>query len=144
MQALIEKIRSTKEDKPLGIVRVIIGIIIFSTGLMKLLIPMLWNAWFGQLTHANIPFYTFNLWFVPFVEMITGLLLISGIFSRLGSMVVIIMMLVATYVHLVVDDTSLFPLQPEKPIIPIVLIAMGVYVLMRGGGSWSIDIKSTN
>ena len=144
METLLEKIRSTEDDKPLGVIRIIIGVIIASTGMMKLLVPMLWNAWSGQLTHANIPFLTFNLWFVPFVEMTTGLLLAFGFFARLGSLVVIVMMSVATYVHLVVNDPSLFPLQPDEPVIPFVLIAMCIYVLIRGGGSWSKDLKSVN
>jgi hypothetical protein len=60
----------------------------------------------------------------------------------LASLVVIGIMLVATYVHLVVDDPSLFPLQPSEPIIPIIVIAMASYVLWKGGGSWSRDLKA--
>ena len=58
-------------------------------------------------------------------------------------MVVMGVMLVATYVHLAVDDPSLFPLQPSEPIIPLVVIAMSVYVLLRGAGAWSLDLKAT-
>jgi len=54
--------------------------------------------------------------------------------------VVIGIMTVATYVHVVVDDPSLFPLQPSEPIIPLAVIAMCVYLLWRGGGSWSKDL----
>ena len=75
---------------------------------MKFLVPMLWTAWSGQLAQANIPWYNFNLWFVPIVEMITGITLAVGFFSRAGAVVVMVMMLVATYVHLVLDDPTLF------------------------------------
>ncbi len=51
-------------------------------------------------------------------------------------------MLVATYVHLVVDDSALFPLQPTEPIIPIGVIAICIYLLWRGAGSWSLDLKA--
>jgi uncharacterized membrane protein YphA (DoxX/SURF4 family) len=104
---------------------------------------MLWTAWSGQLTQARIPFYAFNLYFVPIVEIITGLLLGVGLFSRVGGLLVIPMMAVATYVHLVVDDPTLFPLQPEQPLIPIVTLAMAAYVVWRGGGAWSLDLKSS-
>lgn len=143
MEITLEKIRQTREEKFLGISRLTIGIIIFSTGVMKLLDPMLWNAWSDQLTQANIPFQTFNLWFVPFVEMLTGILLVSGFWARLGSLVVISIMMVASYVHVVVDDPSLFPLQPHEPIIPLVLIVMSVFVFIRGAGAWSMDSKYT-
>lgn len=143
MENILEKIRDTKQDKTVGLIRIMIGIIILSTGVMKLLVPMLWNAWSGQLSAAHIPFHSFNLWFVPFAEIITGLLLISGFFSRLGSLILFFMMTVATYVHLTVHDPSLFPLQPEAPVMPLALIAAGAYVFWHGGGAWSTDLKST-
>ena len=51
-------------------------------------------------------------------------------------------MIVATYVHIVVDDPALFPLQPDEPIIPIAVIAMSMVTLWRGAGAWSLDLKS--
>jgi uncharacterized membrane protein YphA (DoxX/SURF4 family) len=141
MKSIFVKIRKTTENKPLGVIRIVVGIILLSTGVMKLLVPILWSAWSGQLIHANIPFFTFNLWFVPFAEIVTGSLLVAGFFSRLASAVIIFMMMIASYVHTVIDDPSLFPLQPKQPIIPLMLIFMCVYVLWRGGGSWSRDLK---
>ena len=113
------------------------------TGLLKLFVPLLGDAWSGQLIAANIPFYAINVTVIPVVEVIVGLLLILGLFSRVGSLVVINMMLVATYVHLIVDNPALFPLQPEEPIIPLVAIAVAAYVLWRGGGAWSLDLKAS-
>ena len=52
-------------------------------------------------------------------------------------------MAAATYVHVVVDDPSLFPLQPSEPIIPLIVLAMSVYMLWRGAGAWSQDGKAT-
>lgn len=111
---------------------------------MKLFVPFLREAWSGQLVAANIPFYDFNFQVIPVVEVIVGLVLILGIFSRFGALVVMSMMLVATYVHLVVDNPDLFPLQPEEPIIPLISIAVALLVLWRGGGAWSMDIRSPN
>ena len=45
--------------------------------------------------------------------------------------------------HVVVDDPSLFPLQPSEPIIPAVVILASLYLILRGGGSWSRDLKAT-
>jgi uncharacterized membrane protein YphA (DoxX/SURF4 family) len=80
---------------------------------------------------------------VPYVELALGIILALGIFARPAVMVVMGIMLVATYVHIVVDDPSLFPLQPSEPIIPLVVIAMSVYLLFRGAGAWSMDLKAT-
>jgi uncharacterized membrane protein YphA (DoxX/SURF4 family) len=143
LETTLEKIRQTKNDKILSVIRISIGIIMGSTGIMKLTVPMLGNAWSGQLIQAGIPFYSFNLWFVPIVEIIIGTLLVAGFFSRLLSLVVISIMMVATYVHLIVADPSLFPLQPKEPVIPLVMIALSAYVLWRGGGAWSLDLKAS-
>jgi uncharacterized membrane protein YphA (DoxX/SURF4 family) len=142
LETTLEKIRQTKNDKILSVIRISIGMIMGSTGIMKLTVPMLGNAWSGQLIQAGIPFYSFNLWFV-IVEIIIGTLLVAGFFSRLLSLVVISIMMVATYVHLIVADPSLFPLQPKEPVIPLVMIALSAYVLWRGGGAWSLDLKAS-
>lgn len=143
IKILLKVIRSTTDDRILGILRLLLGGLFVMTGLMKLFVPMLGEAFSGQLLAANIPFYTFNVWFVPVTEVIVGVLLLLGLFSRIGGLVVTNLMLVATYVHLVVDNPDLFPLQPEEPIIPLVTIAVAAYVVWRGGGAWSIDLKSS-
>ena len=143
-QQLLHAIFYTRYDKYLGSVRIALGILFLMTGLMKLLIPELRAAFSGQLTAANIPFHDFNMWFVPLTETAVGLLLLYGLFSRIGALVIIGLMLVATYVHLVVTDPALFPLQPTEPIIPIVAIVAAVYVLWCGGGAWSADLRRSN
>ena len=137
----LNTLRSTKADVFLGIVRIALGMMFFSTGIMKYTIPMLWEAWSGQLTQANIPFYTLNVYMVPIIEMTIGVLLLIGYYSRISALIVLPLMAVATYVHLIVGDPTLFPLQPDEPIIPIVAILMAGYVIWRGGGSWSKDLK---
>ena len=142
MKELLEKIRRTKQEKGAGVLRSMMGFIIMMSGWMKFLVPSLRQAWSGQLIQAEIPFYELNFWVIPVVEIVVGLLLIAGFFSRLGALVVLGMMVVAAYVHLVVADPALFPLQPHQPLIPLTLIAIGVYVLWRGGGTWSMDLRS--
>lgn len=137
------KLRSTKQDTVLGVTRIFLGMMFFSTGIMKYTFPMLWEAWSGQLTHSNLPFYTLTLYTIPTIEMTIGILLLIGFYSRVAALVVIPLMTVATYVHLVVNDPNLFPLQPDEPIIPIVAILMAGHVAWHGGGSWSKDLKSS-
>ena len=50
-------------------------------------------------------------------------------------------MVVAWYTHVVANDPSLFPLQPEKPIIPAMVLVFSAYTLLRGGGSGSLDLR---
>ena len=137
----LDHLRRTADDKLGGTIRVSLGLLFVMTGVMKLVVPTLADAWSGQLIAAELPFYTLSRWSVPFVEIAVGALLLVGVYARLAGMVVVGIMVVATYVHLVVDDPSLFPLQPSEPIIPIAVVALTAYILWRGAGAWSSDLR---
>jgi len=134
---------ATFDNKVVGTIRLLLAVLFLMTGAMKLLIPMLAEAWSGQLFAANLPLYSITRWTVPFIEIALGILLGVGLYTRLAIVVVMGIMVVATYVHLVVDDPSLFPLQPSEPIIPLVVLVMSAYTLWRGGGAWSADLRAT-
>jgi uncharacterized membrane protein YphA (DoxX/SURF4 family) len=139
----VASLRKTTDDKLAGSIRLILAFLFVMTGTMKLVVPMLAEAWSGQLLASGLPFYELSRWSVPFVEILAGIVLGVGLFVRPVAVVVIGIMVVATYVHIVVDDPSLFPLQPSEPIIPLAVIAMCLYLLWRGGGSWSKDLAAT-
>ena len=125
-------------DAALGTTRIFIGALILMTGVMKFTVPMLRAAWAGQLRLARLPFFKPTFWLLPIVELTVGTLLILGVGTRPAAAVVLLMMLGATYVHIVVDDPSVFPLQPNAPIIPVVVIGLTIYVLVGGTGAWSV------
>jgi uncharacterized membrane protein YphA (DoxX/SURF4 family) len=134
---------ATFDNKVVGTIRLLLAVLFLMTGAMKLLIPILAEAWSTQLFAANLPLYSITRWTVPFVEIALGILLGVGLYTRPAIVVVMGIMVVATYVHLVVDDPSLFPLQPSEPIIPLVVLVMSAYTLWRGGGAWSADLRAT-
>jgi uncharacterized membrane protein YphA (DoxX/SURF4 family) len=139
---LLDRLRETRRSTPLAIVRILLGLLFLTTGLMKLWVPELRAAFSGQLTAAAIPAHTLNMWFVPLAETGLGLALIAGFLSRVASLAAMSMMVVATYVHLVVHDPDLFPLQAETPIVPLIVLVLCAWVLWAGGGSWSADLFS--
>ncbi len=141
MDTLLSRIRHTSCSRAVGLCRAFLGLLFLSTGVMKFAVPSLRNAFSGQLTEAGLPFHAVNMWFGPLVEVVLGGMLIVGFFGRVASLVAIIMMIVATYVHLVVHNPEFFPLQPEAPIIPLATILLCLYVLWAGSGSWSIDLR---
>ena len=51
---------------------------------------------------------------------------------------VLLMILGATYVHVVVDDPGVFPLQPNAPIIPVVVTGLTIYVFVGGTWAWNV------
>jgi putative oxidoreductase len=141
MNDTLTSLRQTRASSSAAAVRILLGLLFLSTGVMKFVVPDLRAAFSGQLTAAGIPFHSLNLWIVPAAEIGVGVLFILGFLSRLASLFAIAMMMVATYVHLVVDDPTLFPLQPEKPIVPAIVIALCLYLLWIGSGSWSLDLR---
>ena len=139
----LDEIRRTSDNKLAGSTRIFLAVLFAMTGAMKLFVPVLAEAWSGQLLAAGLPLYEISRWLVPFVEIGVGAVLAVGAFARLAVLVVMGIMVVATYVHLVVGDPSLFPMQPTEPIIPMVVLVLSVYVLWKGAGAWSRDLKAT-
>ncbi len=137
-----QHLRDTGPDRVVASARVFLGILFLMTGLMKLFIPMLADAFIGQLAAANLPLQELSRWLVPVIEVAVGATLLRGFHARLSALIVLGLMTVATYVHLIVEDPALFPLQPTAPIIPGAVILLAVFVLARGGGSGSMDLKS--
>ena len=121
-----------------------LGIIFIMTGMMKLTLADFGAAWSIQLIEAEIPFYTFNYWFVPVFETILGIVLLLGYYSRIAALMILPVMLVAIYVHLTVSNPAVFPAQPQEPYVPIAVIIMALIIIMKGGGKWSMDLKSAD
>ena len=95
---IMHKIRRTTNKRYLGTFRIFIGGLILMTGMMKLGVPSLRDAFWLQLVESQLPFPLLSFWSVPFLEVATGILLLIGSFSRLASLPVIGMMTVATHI----------------------------------------------
>ena len=142
MEFSIAQIRKADKDLVAGVVRIFLGVVFLATGYMKVSDLTLWEAWSAQLSQAYIPFYELTRQVVPFVEMLAGAMLLVGFFTRIWLLVVIGLMIAASYVHIVVDDPNLFPLQPHEPVVPLAILALAGYVLIKGAGVWSLDAKA--
>jgi len=123
--------KKTAEGKLTRGVRLLLALMFVMTGAMKLFVPSLRDAFAGQLEAANLPLLSVARSVVPYAEIALGVLLALGVVTRLAAAGIIVLMAGATYVHVVVQDPSLFPLQPSLPIIPVVVIAMCLYLLWR-------------
>jgi uncharacterized membrane protein YphA (DoxX/SURF4 family) len=136
---MIEPVQKNFSYKLAGVLRILLGFIFFMAGILKVVVPSLGQAFSGQLVAAAIPFHGFVLFTFPIVEMLIGIFLLVGFRSRLSAAAAAASMVVATYVHIAVEDPSLFPLQPVEPVGPLMLLAMAIYVMWRGSSAWSIE-----
>jgi len=141
---MLDQLRKTSSDKLALVLRLLLGFVFFMAGILKVVVPYLGEAFSGQLVAANIPLYGLVLYTVPVIEMVLGITLLFGLHTRLSAAIAAIIMVAATYVHIVADDPSLFPLQPIEPIGPLMLLAMLLYPLWKGGGTWSIDLNDAS
>jgi len=123
--------KKTAEGKLTRGVRLLLALMFVMTGAMKLFVPSLRDAFAGQLEAANLPLLSLARSVVPYAEVVLGVVLALGVVTRLAAAGIILLMAGATYVHVVVHDPSLFPLQPSLPIIPVAVIAMCLYLLRR-------------
>ena len=134
-------LRRTSDDSLAGAVRMALGALFLMTGVMKLAVPALGDAFSQQLAAGGIPWIGLMTWLVPLVEIGSGLALLIGAYTRIVAIVIIFVMSVASYVHLAVDDPEVFPLQPHEPVVPLAVIVMAAFLVWRGGGSGSVDLR---
>jgi len=137
----LDKLRKTSGDKVGGMLRIVTGLVFIMAGILKILVPSLGQAFSGQLVAAGIPLHGLVHYTFPIAEAVLGFLLLIGLHARVSATLAAASMIVATYVHIIIDDPSLFPLQPVEPIGPLVLLAMLIYTVIRGAGAWSIDLQ---
>ncbi len=76
---------------------------------------------------------------VPLLMVAAGLMLVTGTLSRAAGAIGVGVMLGALHAHLTIET---WPNPDEPPIVlPIAVLFCSVYVLVRGGGAWSVDRK---
>ena len=119
------------EGGGIWLARKALGLLFLVTGVAKLVVPQLADAFSGQLIAANLPLYELTRWGVPFAEILVGLLMFVGYLVRPAAVAILGMMGVAIYVHLTVKDAALFPLQPNEPVVPILVTALALIVLIQ-------------
>ncbi|MFO0829040.1 MAG: DoxX family protein [Phycisphaerales bacterium] len=92
------------------------------------------------LRRASIPFPEVNYYVGPLVMVAAGLSLGFGFHARIGAVLGIGAMLVATYSKVVIDE---WPGAMQPPIaLPIVVLAACLVVLWKGAGAWSADRRA--
>ena len=130
---LMKLITQTTNCKSVAVARILIALPLLLSGSQHLfgLAPME-----PILRGAKIPFPELNAIVAPLIEVTAGLLLLLGFFARIGAALTIPAMSVALYTHLVFDWAD------EPPILlPIALIVLAAYILWRGAGAWSLDLR---
>lgn len=139
----------TDGPKSTLVLRLMAGGVFFWEGLLKFVYV---NQGVGRFTKLGIPFPHFTATFIGYLEIVGGLLLLSGLMTRLIAIPFIAEMIVAilsTKISLYLG-TSPLPLPPALPQVGFwavlheirsdyAQILTVIFLLVNGPGKWSLD-----
>ena len=144
---------NTDNDKTTIIIRIIVGSVFLSEGIQKFLYPAMRGA--GRFEGMGFPNPEFFANFVGAFEVMCGLLLLFGFFTRFAAIAMLINMTVAIIV-------TKIPIAFGESFGPFILRELKTYgfwsmahemrtdfamwmgslfLLIKGGGKWSVDQK---
>lgn len=137
---MFQKFIQTDASKTTIIIRLIVGRVFLSEGIQKFLFPSLRGA--GRFEKIGLPSPEFLGSFVGFFEAVCGLLVVVGLFTRLASIPLIIIMLVAftTTKSEVFIEKGFWELLHGSRTDWAMLLG-SIFLLIKGGGCWSLDKK---
>ncbi len=151
MKNLIKWLLNSPTDGPKSILllRLMAGGVFFWEGILKFVYT---NQGVGRFTKLGIPFPHFTATFVGYLEIVGGLMLLTGLMTRLMAVPFIAEMIVAilsTKISLYLG-TSPLPLPPALPQVGFwavlhevrsewAQILISAFLLVNGAGQWSLD-----
>jgi uncharacterized membrane protein YphA (DoxX/SURF4 family) len=121
-------------------IRLLVGAVFVSEGLQKSLFPA--ELGVGRFTKIGLPFPEMLAPFVGGVEIVGGLLLLLGLFTRLAAVALIIDMLVAiatTKIPILLKDGCWKMAHEARTDWSMLLGAL--FLLLVGAGAWSLDAR---
>lgn len=135
---MFSKIIHTDNSKTTIIIRLIVGGVFLSEGIQKLLFPAIRGA--GRFEKIGLPSPEFFGSFVGIFEILCGAFILLGLLTRLASIPLIIIMLVAiaTTKTSILASEGIWELLPGSRTDWAMLLG-SMFLLIKGGGNWSID-----
>lgn len=135
---MFKKIFSTDNASTTIIIRLIVGAVFLSEGIQKFLFPAIRGA--GRFEKIGLPSPEFLGSFVGAFEILCGILILIGLLTRLASVPLIVIMLVAF-------ATTKWEVYVEKGFWELLhgsrtdwaMLLGSVFLLIKGGGKWSLD-----
>jgi uncharacterized membrane protein YphA (DoxX/SURF4 family) len=135
---MLKAILKTDDSETTIIVRLIVGAVFLSEGIQKYLFPALLGG--GRFEKIGLPMPEFLGYFVGTFEIICGIFVLVGLFTRLASIPLFIIMVVAmatTKVAILQKDGFWQMLHDSRTDWSMLLGS--IFLLINGGGKWSVD-----
>ncbi|MCC5920211.1 MAG: DoxX family protein [Cyclobacteriaceae bacterium] len=133
-------ITQTKVESTTIIIRLMVGAVFLSEGIQKFLFPTIRGA--GRFEKIGLPNPEFLGSFVGFVEIACGAMILLGLLTRLAAIPTLVIMLVAiaTNKSTVLQEEGFWVMMHGSRTDWAMLLG-SIYLIIKGGGKWSIDKK---
>jgi uncharacterized membrane protein YphA (DoxX/SURF4 family) len=134
----LKKLNSTVNKYTPFLIRLMVGAVFLSEGIQKFLFPDQLGV--GRFIKIGLPAPEFFGYFVPSFEVVCGSLILSGLLTRLASIPLIIIMLVAiisTKIPILVNDG--FWKMAHEARTDWAMLLGSIFLLIVGAGKFSIE-----
>lgn len=140
---MFKKLINTDREKTTMLIRLMVGAVFLSEGIQKFLFSETLGA--GRFEKIGLPAPEFLGDFVGLFEILCGTLILIGLFTRLGSIPLIVIMLVAiatTKADVLADKGVWEMLHGSRT--DWAMLLGSIFLLLKGGGFWSLDLRISN
>lgn len=139
----MKRILQTDSSRSTILIRLMVGSVFLSEGIQKFLFTDTLGA--GRFAKIGLPNPEFLGPFVGSFEIVCGLLILIGLLTRLASIPLIIIMIVAiaTTKSEVLAEKGFWEMMHGSRTDWAMLLG-SIFLLIKGGGLWSIDTKIMN
>ena len=131
--------RPTESSRSILLVRIAVGLIFFTQGILKYIDP---NMGVVRFTRIGFPHPYFTAHFVGTFEVLCGLLVLLGLWTRLASiplLIVITTAIATTKVPELFRANQGFWYMVSDARTDFAMFCCLVFLISVGGGSWSLD-----
>ena len=137
---MLKKLRDTDSSRATLVIRIMVGVVFLSEGLQKFLFPATRGA--GRFEKIGLPAPEFLGSFVGTFEILCGALVLCGLLTRLASIPLLIIMLVAistTKIEILLNEGFWSMMHAART--DWAMLTGCIFLLIKGGGKWSLDKK---
>ena len=137
---MVRKIIQTDNAASTVIIRLMVGAVFLSEGIQKFLFANKLGA--GRFAKIGLPNPDFLGPFVGSFEIVCGLLILAGLFTRLAAIPLLTIMLVAiaTTKAQLLNDNGFWSMLHDSRTDWAMLLG-SIFLIIKGGGKWSFDQK---
>jgi uncharacterized membrane protein YphA (DoxX/SURF4 family) len=134
--------RPTESSRSILLVRIAVGLIFFTQGILKYIDP---NMGVVRFTRIGFPYPYFTAHFVGAFEVLCGLLVLLGLWTRLVSIPLLIVIATAIATTKVPElfraNQGLWYMVSDART-DFAMFCCLLFLISVGGGSWSLDARS--